>query len=48
MFDKSVLDSDKQYRLMCEIESMKSLKHPNIIRIYEVKKKVFLFILIFS
>lgn len=36
MFDKSVLDSDKQLRLMREIESMKHLKHPNIIRIYEI------------
>jgi serine/threonine protein kinase len=36
MFDKSVLDSDKQSRLKREIESMKKLKHPNIIRIYEV------------
>lgn len=36
MFDKSVLDVDKQVRLMREIESMKKLKHPNIIRIYEI------------
>lgn len=36
MFDKSVLDSDKQLRLRREIESMKHLKHPNIVRIYEI------------
>ncbi len=36
MFDKSVLDNDKQLRLKREIDSMKKLKHPNIIRIYEV------------
>lgn len=36
MFDKSGLDSEKQLRLRREIESMKRLKHKNIIRLYEV------------
>ena len=37
MFDKSALDHEKQLRLHREIESMKRLKHQNIIRLYEVK-----------
>jgi serine/threonine-protein kinase SIK3 len=36
MFDKSGLDSEKQLRLRREIDSMKRLKHKNIIRLYEV------------
>lgn len=36
MFDKSALDIDKQHRLRREIESMKRLKHQNIIQLYEV------------
>jgi hypothetical protein len=37
MFDKSALDYDKQVRLRREIDSMKRLKHQNIIRLYEVR-----------
>jgi serine/threonine-protein kinase SIK3 len=36
MFDKSNLDSEKQVRLRREIDSMKLLKHQNIIRLYEI------------
>ncbi|CAF0819842.1 unnamed protein product [Brachionus calyciflorus] len=37
IFDKSVLDTDKQLRLKREIESMKHLKkHQNIIKLYEI------------
>lgn len=36
IFDKSGLDSDKQVRLRREIDSMKLLKHQNIIRLYEI------------
>jgi serine/threonine-protein kinase SIK3 len=41
MFDKSGLDSEKQLRLRREIDSMKRLKHKNIIRLYEVCLFVF-------
>ena len=36
IFDKSGLDHEKQLRLRREIDSMKRLKHQNIIRLYEV------------
>lgn len=37
IFDKSVLDNEKQLRLKREIDSMKQLKkHPNIIKLYEI------------
>jgi serine/threonine protein kinase len=36
IFDKSGLDVEKQLRLRREIESMKKLKHQNIVRLYEV------------
>jgi serine/threonine-protein kinase SIK3 len=36
MFDRSVLDEEKQLRLLREIDSMKRLKHQNVIRLYEV------------
>ena len=39
MFDKCGLDEEKQLRLRREIDSMKLLKHENIIRLYEVKTK---------
>lgn len=39
IFDKNALDVEKQVRLRREIDSMKRLKHPNIIRLYEVIKK---------
>ena len=43
MFDKSGLDNDKQLRLRREIDSMKRLKHKNIIRLYEVALLIILF-----
>lgn len=36
MFDKSGLDADKQLRLKREIDSMKRLRHENVIRLFEV------------
>lgn len=44
MFDKSGLDNDKQLRLRREIDSMKRLKHKNIIRLYEVILLIMFFI----
>ncbi len=41
MFDKCGLDEEKQLRLRREIDSMKLLKHENIIRLYEVKTNEF-------
>jgi serine/threonine-protein kinase SIK3 len=41
MFDRSVLDEEKQLRLLREIDSMKRLKHQNIIRLYEVTHFLF-------
>ena len=38
MFDKCGLDEEKQLRLRREIDSMKRLKHKNIIRLYEVSE----------
>lgn len=45
MFDRNGLDHDKSFRLKREIESMKRLKHPNIIQLYEVSKFIFFYIL---
>jgi serine/threonine-protein kinase SIK3 len=36
MFDRSGLDADKTLRLKREIDTMKRLRHPNIIQLYEV------------
>ena len=39
IFDRSALDNDKSARLIREIDSMKTLKHQNIIQLYEVRSK---------
>jgi len=44
MFDKCGLDEEKQMRLRREIDSMKLLKHENIIRLYEVRKTYFIIV----
>jgi serine/threonine-protein kinase SIK3 len=36
MFDRSGLDNDKSIRLKREIDSMKRVRHSNIIQLYEV------------
>jgi len=38
LFRRESLDNDKALRLKREIDSMKRLKHSNIIRLYEVKQ----------
>jgi len=36
ILDRSGLDGDKSIRLKHEIDSLKNLRHPNIIQLYEV------------